>query len=74
MVIEVRLYDTLKQYVPSSSSGTVTVDVEDGISILELLDEMEIEATDIQSIMVNGKKSKLQHRLFDGDRVSLFPV
>ncbi|MEN6413250.1 MAG: hypothetical protein ABFC84_10920 [Veillonellales bacterium] len=72
MVIEVHLYNTLKRHVPSSSSGAVTVDVEDDISIAELLNEMEIEAAEIQLIMVNGKKSKLEYRLYDGDRVSLF--
>lgn len=72
MVIELQLYDSLRQYIPSSSSGFLTVDVNDNITIGELLSELEVNEFEIGVIMVNEMKSQINRLLYDGDRVSLF--
>lgn len=74
MVIELRLYGSLRKYRPTmSEASTVTADVPDGISLGEFLDEMEIDAVEIRSAAVNGADSDLARLLSDGDRVELFP-
>jgi len=72
MVIELQMFDSLKRYIPSSASGFLTVDVNDNITIEELLFELEVNEVDIGVIMVNEIKSQINRLLFDGDRVSLF--
>lgn len=74
MVIEVRFYASLRHYRPDDSgSGTVTVDVPDGISLGELFEEMEIDAGEIETMIINGVASGPERILTDGDRVELFP-
>ncbi|MDR3565508.1 MAG: MoaD/ThiS family protein [Negativicutes bacterium] len=73
-MIEVRLCASLRHYRPSTSDmGIVTVDVPDGISLGELLDEMEMDAREIKQATVNGVDSDFERVLFDGDRVAFFP-
>lgn len=51
----------------------VAVDVPDGISLDELLAELEINTSEIHLAAVNGDDSSLDRVLADGDRVELFP-
>ncbi len=51
----------------------VAVDVPDGITLGELLAEMEIDSGEIKLAAVNGDDSSPERVLFDGDRVELFP-
>lgn len=75
MVIEVRLYASLRQSRPSvADQGLVTVDVPDGISLGELLDELEMATAQVKQATVNGVDSDLERVLFDGDRVALYPA
>ena len=72
MVIEIRLYDSLRNYLPSSSSGIVTVDVLGDITVGELLDELDIDKDKVSTIVVNSQKSTLETVLHDGDKLNLF--
>lgn len=75
MVIEVRLNASLRRYSPSvSESGVVTVDVPDGISLGELLNEMEMDVAEVNAMKVNGVESNFSRILVDGDRVELYPA
>lgn len=75
LVIEVRLFASLRRYRPEGSdSAVVTADVPDGISLGELLEELEIAAGDVKTIMVNGLPGSPEQLLSDGDRVELFPA
>lgn len=74
LVIEVRLYASLRHYRPSASDNSmVTVDVPDGISLGDLLDEMEMDVDEVKIMTVNGIDSDLNRILFDGDRIALYP-
>ena len=73
MVIEVRLYATLRQYFPSSSTGVVAVDVQEGITLSELISALEIDKNEVKMMMVNGTAAEGALKLTDGDRVGLFP-
>lgn len=74
LVIEVRLFASLRRYGPTvSDTGMMAVDVAEGISLGELLDELEINPTEIKTMKVNGLISGMDQLLADGDRVDLFP-
>lgn len=74
MVIEVRLFATLRRYAPSSASGVVSLDVNDSFTIEDVMNQLGIGAEEVHVIMVNGVSSDLKHVLADGDRVGLFPA
>ena len=73
MVLEVRLYATLRRYVPSSPNGVITVDVSDGMTVLDLVKKIDIDPTEIHLIMINGIGCEIEKLLTNGDRVALFP-
>lgn len=74
MVIEVRLFASLRRHGPAvSDTGMMAVDVAEGISLGELLDELEINQSKIKTMKVNGIMSNMAQPLADGDRVDLFP-
>lgn len=51
----------------------MAADVPDGISLGELLSELEIDPAEIKLAAVNGNESTMSRLLADGDRVELFP-
>lgn len=74
LVIEVRLHASLRRCRPTvSDTGMIAVDMPEGISLGELLTELEISAATVRTITVNGIDSAPERVLFDGDRVDLFP-
>lgn len=72
MVIEVRLDLTLQKYISTNSYGMLMVDVQDGIVLSELLDEMEINFKAVRFATVNGAGSDFNRVLVDGDKIGLF--
>ena len=73
MVIEVRFFAALRRYTPTDPSGIVSVDVSDGLSVEELLQQMEVDPAHVENILLNGKESSLADIVCDGDRLGLFP-
>ena len=73
MVIEVSMHGILNRHMPNGSSGVLTVDVLDDITVLDLLAELEIDHAKVWTITVNGKSSQLKQILKDGDRLALYP-
>lgn len=74
MVIEVRFFAALRRYTPTDPSGIISVDVADGLTAEELLNQMEVEPSHIHTILINGKESSMAALLSDGDRIGLFPA
>lgn len=72
MVIEVRLHEKLRKYAPTSSSGMLTVDVPDEMTVQELFHELEIEMKQVFEVKVNNKHSYGHHKLADGDCIDLY--
>ena len=73
MVIEVRFFAALRRYTPTDPSGIVSVDVSDGLSVEELLQQMEVDPVHVENVLLNGKESSLTDIVCDGDRLGLFP-
>ncbi|SDE42464.1 MoaD/ThiS family protein [Sporomusa acidovorans] len=72
MVVEVRLYATLRRYT-TIPNGVIIVDVPDGSTVLDLVETMKIDPAEIHLIMINGVGCDLDRTVNSGDRIGLFP-
>ncbi len=74
MKIEVNLYATLSRYIPNGSKGpTHIVDVKEGTTVSELLQQLGVPANSAKLIFLDGIHSNLDAKLKDGDRLGVFP-
>ncbi|MDF2571893.1 MAG: thiamine protein [Sporomusa sp.] len=73
MVLEIRLFATLRNYFPDKPGGVLSMEVEEVITIDELITRLTINPDEIKIIMVNGIQAQPGQTLKHGDRVGLFP-
>lgn len=74
MLVEVRLYATLREHSPPGAvNGVFSVTVAAGASLADLLTILGIAANKVHLRMVNGVGVTEQHLLQDADRIGLFP-
>lgn len=73
MVLEVRLYATLRRYTPSSPNGVIAVEMPDGCTVLDLVRKIKIDPAEIHLIMINGIGCEFDKIVSEGDRIGLFP-
>lgn len=74
MAVEVRLFATLKEFLPGDSvDGVYYYPLSDTITIGQLATELKLPFVDLHLIMLNGQQASLEHQLKDGDRVGFFP-
>jgi len=74
VVVEVRLYATLRRYAPASPAGGFPAQVHENDTVAELLNRINIDSAEVHIIMINGVISGLHSTLYDGDRLGLFPA
>lgn len=74
MLVEIRLYATLRRYVPAAGAGVFSMEVQEGSTALEVLKIMSIDLTEVHIIMVNGVNKSMNVALNNGDRLGLFPA
>ena len=67
--IEIRYFATLRR----EGLKKEILSFKDGISVKDLLSEVQIEEKDVAILLVNGIKVSVDKELKDGDIVSLFP-
>jgi molybdopterin converting factor small subunit len=68
--IQLRLFATLREFEPPSSEN---YSIEQGISIRELLEQLELPPAKARLIFINGIKADLAATLEGGERVGIFP-
>jgi sulfur-carrier protein len=73
MVIEVRLFATLRRYAPDSPGDVLILQMSEGSTVAQVIHELRMDNKEINLIMVNGTISEADSRLSDGDRLGLFP-
>lgn len=73
MVVEVRLYATLRRYTAANPNGVVSIEATEGSSVLELVKQLGIDPSEIHLTMVNGIGCDLEQTVKSGDRIGLFP-
>jgi molybdopterin converting factor small subunit len=74
MKIELKLYASFRQYLPEESKDNQGMtQVRDGITINEILKELEIPREAVKIMFLNGTHAKGDEVLHEGDRVGIFP-
>ena len=68
--IQLKLFATLREFEPPSSEN---YSIEQGISIRELLEQLELPPAKARLIFINGIKADLAATLEGGERVGIFP-
>ena len=73
--IEVRLFASLRRYLPSSASGTSAhMDMPAGATIADVFEKLGIPAGAARLVLVNGsQESNTDRQLEDGCTLSVFP-
>ena len=74
MIIKVRLFATLRSYVPEAKIGAaLPVELAEGACISDLVEHFKMPVDLIKLAYVNGVYQELAFPLHDQDEVGLFP-
>jgi molybdopterin converting factor small subunit len=68
--IQLKLFATLQEFTPPEADNYV---IEPGISIRDLLEQIEMPREKAKLIFINGVKAELTSTLEGGERVGIFP-
>jgi molybdopterin converting factor small subunit len=72
--VEIHLFATLAPYLPDEArKNNRMIEVEDGTTIGELLQQLRIPSEKAKLIFVNGSHSDVGAVLEEGSRVGVFP-
>lgn len=75
MKIELRLYASLAAFMPEQTGGkTLKMEVSDGTTIHDLLQQLKVPKKEIKVIFLNGIHADDGDILKEGDRVGIFPA
>ena len=71
MKVEVRIFATLRKYVPELGVGEPKIlDLPEGTTFKELRDQLELPPEEVRVIMRNGRHVELDELIADGDRIA----
>lgn len=74
MEIEVKLFATLRDYLPKGSSRfSCKMEIDDHTRVEEILSRLNIPEDMPKIILINGTHAKKDQELKDGDVLSIFP-
>jgi molybdopterin converting factor small subunit len=74
MIVKVKLFATLRKYLPGVELGKSSdIHLASGISIAQLYDVLGIPAEEIKLAYVNGIYCETDTILKDGDEIGIFP-
>ena len=75
MKVEVRVFATLRKYLPGLGIGEPKVlELPEGTTFAELCDLLELPAAEVKVIMRNGRQTKFEELVADGDRIAYIPA
>jgi len=69
MKLSVKLFATLRE----GRGKQLDVEIDNGLSVLKVIEKLGIKKNDVSIILVNGINTNLDAVLSDGDTLSLFP-
>jgi molybdopterin synthase sulfur carrier subunit len=74
MKVEVRLYATLRRYVPDLPLGhALALDLPPGAIVAQVLEQMGVPAGEVKVVMVNNRRVELDAALAEDDHIGVFP-
>ena len=68
--IQLKLFATLREFTPPAADN---YSIDQGMSIVELLDQIKLPREKAKLIFINGVKAELNSTLEGGERVGIFP-
>jgi len=75
MKVEVRVFATLRQYLPGLGVGEPKrVDLPEGTTFAELRDLLKLPLAEVKVIMRNGLQAEPEDVIADGDRIAYIPA
>jgi molybdopterin converting factor small subunit len=69
MQLEIKLFASLQKFAPKVGK----IEVDDNCTMLELLEKIGINSSEVAITLVNGRHVQLEQRLHDGETVAIFP-
>ncbi len=69
MQLEIKLFASLQKFKPQQEK----VALEDGFTVLDILERIGISPSEVAIVLVNGRHAHLDQALHDGETVALFP-
>jgi len=74
MRVWVRLYATLRAYLPGAASGAkMTVELSEGATVGDLVKQLGLPSDEVKVTFVNGRARSPDWVLQPGDEVGVFP-
>ncbi len=75
MRIEVKLYATMKEFMPANQGdyGTCVLDLDEGATVGAVVSELKIPDDLPKMLLINGQVVKADRELQEGEMVSIFP-
>jgi molybdopterin converting factor small subunit len=74
LLVELRLYATLRRYLPEHKAGEWhQLLIHDLATVGEALTALGVPTRQEIQVFVNDRSVELEHQLHDGDRVGVFP-
>jgi len=74
MKVEVKLFANFREYLPPGSEKySCTLELEEGVTIGQILERLKIPTSQPMISLVNGIHRKLEDPLQPGDVLSIFP-
>ncbi|MFL7812117.1 MAG: MoaD/ThiS family protein [Anaerolineales bacterium] len=75
MQVEVRVFATLRRYLPDLGIGEAKhVQVPEGTTLDEIRNKLGLPAEEVKLIMVNHLQAQPQDQAQDGDRITFIPA
>ena len=74
MEVKVKLFATLRDYLPKNSDGkSFQLEIDEKTTINQIITQLEIPEEIPKIILVNGLQGYIDQTLKDGDVLSIFP-
>ncbi len=69
MKLEIKLFASLQKFMPNVQK----VELNDNCTVLELLEKIGINSSEVAITLVNGRHVQFDQKLHDGETVAIFP-
>ena len=69
MKVEIKLFASLQKFMPNAEKG----ELDNNCTVLNLLEKIGINSSEVAIILVNGRHVDLDQRLHEGETVAIFP-
>jgi molybdopterin converting factor small subunit len=74
LTVTLSLYAGLDRHLSSPTRGPLTVQVQEGLKVADVLEDLRVPREEVKIVIVNHRASGLDHVLAEGDRVAVFPT